>query len=68
MMDLIIRGARTGELIKNPLHQIVRDNAALVLSLARELGLTPSARSGLRAPTQAAPGGRLAAFLARDLG
>lgn len=41
-------GARRGELVKNPLHQIVRDNALLVRALARELGLTPAARVGLR--------------------
>ena len=41
-------GARRGELVKNPLHQIVRDNAVLVRALARELGLTPAARVGLR--------------------
>ena len=40
-------GARRGELVKNPLHQIVRDNALLVRALARELGLTPAARVGL---------------------
>jgi P27 family predicted phage terminase small subunit len=61
----LIRGARGGELIKNPLHQIVRDNATLVLMLARELGATPSARSGLRAPA-AEPGAKLAEFLARN--
>ena len=60
----LIRGARAGELIKNPLHQIVRDDATLLVTLARELGLTPSARSGLRAPQHSEPGGRLAAFLA----
>ena len=43
-----MRGARGGELVKNPLHQIVRDNALLVRALARELGLTPAARVGLR--------------------
>ena len=43
----LIRGARAGELVKSPLHQVVRDNAVLVRSLARELGLTPSARAGL---------------------
>jgi P27 family predicted phage terminase small subunit len=58
----LIRGARHGELIKNPLHQIVRDNAMLLLAFARELGATPSARSGLRAPTEE-PGAKLAAFL-----
>ena len=43
----LIKG-RNGEFVKNPLHQIVRDNALLMRSLARELGLTPAARSGLR--------------------
>lgn len=43
----LIRGARGGELVKNPLHQVVRDNTVLVRALARELGLTPSARAGL---------------------
>jgi P27 family predicted phage terminase small subunit len=32
---------------KNQLHQIVRENADQVRLFARELGLTPSARSGL---------------------
>lgn len=63
----LIRGARAGELIKNPLHQIVRDNATLVVTVARELGATPSARAGLRAPA-APPGAKLAAFLARRAG
>jgi P27 family predicted phage terminase small subunit len=44
----LVRGARRGELVKNPLHQIVRDNAELMRQFARELGLTPSARTGLR--------------------
>jgi P27 family predicted phage terminase small subunit len=61
----LIRGARSGELIKNPLHQIVRDNATLLLAFARELGATPSARAGLRAPA-VEPGAKLAAFLARN--
>jgi P27 family predicted phage terminase small subunit len=41
------RGARHGDVVRNPLHQIVRDNATLVRGFARELGLTPSARSGV---------------------
>ena len=43
----LVRGARSGELVKNPLHQIVRDHATLIRSLAGELGLTPAARVGL---------------------
>lgn len=42
----LVRG-HDRELVKNPLHQIVRDNAALLRGFARELGLTPSARSGV---------------------
>lgn len=36
-----------GEMVKSPLHQVVRDNADLVRQFARELGLSPSARVGL---------------------
>jgi len=43
----LVKGARSGEAVKNPLHQIVRDNAVLVRALAGELGLTPAARVGL---------------------
>jgi P27 family predicted phage terminase small subunit len=45
----LVRGARRGDLIKNPLHQIVRDDADLIRAFARELGFTPSARSALTA-------------------
>jgi len=43
----LIQGARSGDLIKNPLHQIVRDNAMLIRLFARELGFLPSAREAL---------------------
>ncbi|MEX1173512.1 MAG: phage terminase small subunit P27 family [Chloroflexota bacterium] len=43
----LVRGQR-GELVKNPLHQVVRDNADEIRQFARELGLSPSARVGLR--------------------
>ncbi len=43
----LITGARGRELVKNPLHQVVRDDAVLIRSLASELGLTPAARVGL---------------------
>lgn len=46
----LVRGARRGELVKNPLHQVVRDNADLMRQLARELGFTPSARSAIKSP------------------
>lgn len=43
----LVAGARNGETVKNPLHQVVRDNADLVRAFARELGFTPAARSAL---------------------
>jgi len=43
----LVRGARSGDLIKNPLHQIVRESRDAVRLFARELGLSPSARAGL---------------------
>ena len=42
----LVRG-HARELVRNPLHQIVRDNAILLRGFARELGLTPSSRSGV---------------------
>ena len=41
-----------GDLVKNPLHQIARDNAMLMLRLGRELGFTPSARAALQTPDE----------------
>ena len=38
---------RDGNLVRNPLHQIVRDNAMLIRLFARDLGFLPSAREGL---------------------
>jgi P27 family predicted phage terminase small subunit len=43
----LIKGARGGDVVRNPLHQIVRDNADMMRMFARELGLTPAARAGL---------------------
>jgi P27 family predicted phage terminase small subunit len=37
-----------GHLAKNPLHQVVRDDADQVRLLARELGLSPAARANLQ--------------------
>jgi P27 family predicted phage terminase small subunit len=37
-----------GSLVKNPLHQVVRDDGEQIPLFARELGLSPSARAGLR--------------------
>lgn len=44
----LVKG-RSGDLVKNPLHQVVRDNAMLIRLFARDLGFLPSAREGLRA-------------------
>ncbi|MFI5040454.1 MAG: P27 family phage terminase small subunit [Acidimicrobiales bacterium] len=41
----LIRGARRGDLVRNPVTQVCRDNADLVRLFARELGLTPSSVS-----------------------
>ena len=61
-----MRGARSGELVKNPLHQIVRDDAMLIRLFARDLGFVPSAREGLRGPVgEADP---LEAWLAGTVG
>jgi len=45
----LVRG-RDGNLVRNPLHQIVRDNAILMRAFARELGFAPAAREGLTMP------------------
>ena len=52
-----------GGLVKNPLHQVVRDNQDAVRMWARELGLTPSARAGLRMDLNGARPGGIAAEL-----
>jgi P27 family predicted phage terminase small subunit len=44
----LMRG-REGNLVRNPLHQITRDNAMLLRLFARDLGFLPSAREGLTA-------------------
>lgn len=44
-----VPGARDRETVRNPLHPIVRDEALLMVRLARELGLTPSGRESLHA-------------------
>lgn len=60
----LVEGARTGELVKSPLHQIVRDNAVLLRAFARELGFTPSARAGLRGPDQGTDGDEIDRWMA----
>ena len=57
----VVEGAG-GNIVKNPLHQVVRDNATLMQRLARELGLTPSAREVIK--TDRAPADPLDAWMA----
>jgi P27 family predicted phage terminase small subunit len=59
---LLVDRHHGGAPVKNPLHQIVRDNALLVRQLAGELGLTPASRVGLR---EAGDGGTSASTLAQ---
>jgi P27 family predicted phage terminase small subunit len=42
-----IRGARSGDVIANPADRVARGWSDQIRLLARELGLTPSARAGL---------------------
>ncbi len=42
-----VKKAKVVVWVKNPLHQIVREHAEQVRAFGRELGLTPSSRSGL---------------------
>ncbi len=42
----LIKG-RDGNLVRNPLHQIARDNAMLIRLFGRDLGFLPSARESL---------------------
>ncbi len=48
----LVKGARQGELVKSPMHQVVRDEAELMIRFADRLGCTPSARNALTAQTQ----------------
>lgn len=45
--DPILKG-RAGTVVKNPLHQILRDDTDTIRLLARDLGIGPAARSGLQ--------------------
>jgi P27 family predicted phage terminase small subunit len=64
----LVRGARRGDLVKNPLHQVVRDDADLVRAFARELGFTPSARSALTAVNEPEEGDALDRWMAGKTG
>ena len=64
----LVRGARRGDLVKNPLHQIVRDDADLIRAFARELGFTPSARSALTSVQEADEDDPLARWMAGKTG
>lgn len=62
----LVPGARPGEQVKNPLHQVVRDNAALIRLFARELGFVPGAREGLTVTDPEQPADSLAGWEARS--
>lgn len=47
---LLMPGMRGGDIKKNPAWQIKRDAHERLLAAARELGMTPSARSGIEVP------------------
>lgn len=61
----LIKGARSGDLVKNPLVAMVRDLAIQIRALAGELGLTPGSRTSLRATEAQAVSGKLATFRER---
>jgi len=63
----LTRGQK-GELVKNPLHQVVRDDADLIRAFARELGFTPSARSSLTAMKEPEEGDALDRWMAGKTG
>lgn len=56
----LVAGARTGEQVKNPLHQVLRDNAALIRLFARELGFVPGSREGITVDATGEPKGSFA--------
>ena len=64
----LVRGARHGDLVKNPLHQVVRDDADLIRAFARELGFTPSARSSLTAMQESDEDDALDRWMAGKIG
>jgi P27 family predicted phage terminase small subunit len=51
---LLVKG-RGESLVTNPAWRIYRDASVLVRAYAAELGLTPSARSGIRVPSALLP-------------
>lgn len=56
----LVRGMRGAELVRNPLHQVVRDNAILIRLFARELGFVPGAREGIHVGDPERAGGAFA--------
>jgi P27 family predicted phage terminase small subunit len=50
-----VRGRAPGSVVKNPLHQIVRDNAEQVRQFGRELGIGPASRAALQVAPGTAP-------------
>jgi P27 family predicted phage terminase small subunit len=54
--------------VKNPLHQIVREDSEAIRQFARELGLSPSARSALTAMNEPEEGDALDRWMAGKTG
>lgn len=54
--NVLIRSAKGGALIRNPVVQIQRDAAATLRGFAQEFGLTPSARAEIRMPRESGRG------------
>ncbi len=50
----VIRASRDRGLVVNPFHRVVREEREAIRLLARELGLSPAARAGLRMDMAAA--------------
>ena len=48
---VLIPGARSGDLVRNPSAQVMRDSATTMRAYATEFGLTPQARARMTLPT-----------------
>jgi P27 family predicted phage terminase small subunit len=64
----LIKGARGGELVRNPLQVVVREHRHAMVILGRELGLSPAARSGLQLEIGAGPSAAWESDIDRELG
>jgi P27 family predicted phage terminase small subunit len=60
--ELVVEG-RQGGLVKNPLLQVIRDQALLMIQFGARFGLTPSDRASIKLPPKEDEGGGAAAIL-----